>query len=277
MKSIFHTRDTRQRFAEYRERIHAVENLIGAGEVEASDDEVAQMTGLTGAQVRVVRQLMMSMKVLHWIQPNPRTPGIWRMLVFTPQLDREIDLEMERQMRGGLTPESLRKKRGTRKTRRLTVKSQERVAVTEDRLGFPIGAVSGPERPSPLAPLAGAGPDAPAALVMAAKQYRANGGNDSEQRKAAALVKELNEIGVSVPPELAEKAKPRKDDRLEAIALVLPYIEDIERQLVAAKDTLRTQGDYGTLRQTVERQRVQIQRLVAQRTSAAMGETPHRS
>jgi hypothetical protein len=158
-----------------------------------------------------------------------------------------------------------------------TRRSAERVAVAEDRLGFPVAAVAGPDRPEALrSSLVGSGPDAPAALVMAAKQYR-SGVFNADAKKAADLVAQLEDIGVTVPTELRQKAQPKKDERLEAIGLVLPFIEDLERRLVVATDSLRTQADYGTLRQTIDRQRQQIERLVAERTAEALGQRPSRA
>jgi len=269
----------RDRFETYLRRADAIVNLLTLGRpVQISDSEIAEMTGMTLAQVRIVREILIHIGAVTWeFRHGQIVAPTWHLRMSKDELYHALDLEMERQMRGGLSPESMRKKLGKR-TRKLTRRSQERVAVHEDRLGFAVGAVAGPEPVSPLRTfLKGSGPDAPAALVMAAKQYRATGGADSSVKKAAKLVEELEEIGVAVPPELRQRATVKKDDRLEAIGLVLPYIEDIERQLVVAKDQLRQMADYGSLKQTAARQKQQIERLVAERTAQAMGERPHRS
>lgn len=272
----------RRRFEMHRRRIHAVAGVLTLNrEVAASDVEIAQMVGMSDDRVAATRRLMLDMGVLKYRrEPNGRARGgyigMWTLLKDDAELFHAIDLEMERQMRGGLSSETQRRK-APKKTRRLTRQSQERVAVQEDRLGFAVGAVAGPEPISPLrTSLKGSGPDAPAALVMAAKQYR-HGRGDERVRKAQALVKELNDLGVSVPADLAEAATVKKDSRLEAVALVLPYIEDLERRLVVAQDQLRAQADYGTLKQINDRQKHQIERLVAERTQAALGERPQRA
>ena len=267
----------RERFDIHRARITAIASALTVGQdVTATDRELGDLIGVPHWHISAARRLMVHIGVLEFRQGGPNKPGHWRLLKDGPLLDHAIDLEMERQMRGGLSPEAVRRK-NTKKSRRLTRQSAERVAVMEDRLGFAVAAVAGPDRPEPLrTSLVGSGPNAPAALVLAAKQYR-HGLHDPKQRKAAELVKELTEIGVSVPPDLAAKAAPRKDDRLEAIALVLPYIEELERNLVQANDTLRAQADYGDLKQRVEKQRSQIERLIATRTADAMTERPHHS
>jgi hypothetical protein len=269
--------DARNRFVEYRRRITGIADYLGRGRVQVSDDDMGTFIDVTRSQVRVTRQLMVSMGVLAWEHKGDLRAPFWQMLKFGQDLQHQIHLEMERQMRGGLSPESLRKKAGPKRSRKLTPQSQERVAVTEDRLGFQVAAVSGPERPEALrSSLAGAGPNAPAALVMAAKQYRTGRGGEDVVR-AKKLLRELEEIGVAVPEELRKRATVQKDERLEAIGLVLPYIEELERRLVGAQDQLREQKDYGTLRQRVESQKHQIERLVAERTADALGQTPHRS
>lgn len=276
MRDIKPQDTARERFVGYRQRIAAVTSVLPVGiDTITNDSEMAELTGMTRGQINVTRNLMVRMGALQiWTVGGGPGRTHWKLMIDGADLDRAIDLEMERQMRGGLTPETERLKRNEARRHPPTRRSAEKVAVSEDRLGFATGAVAGPERPSPMAAVRGAGPDAPAALVMAAKQYR-RGAGDEQVAKAQQLVKQLNEMGVSVPPELAEKAAVRKDERLEAVVLVLPYIEALERKLVVANDQLREQADYGTLRQRVETQKHQIERLVADRTADALGARPH--
>ena len=268
----------RERFDIHRRRIWAIAQVLTLGQpVVATDAEIGQLTGMTQHITAIARRLMMDMGVLEHRTAGNMKAGSWKLLKADDELLHAIELEMERQMRGGLSPESARRKKSQgRRTRGVTRKSQERVAVTEDRLGFAVAAVSGPEPINPLRTvLKGSGPDAPGALVLAAKQYARDGGKSAEQRKAADLVKELNEIGVSVPPELAAKAAVRKDDRLEAIGLVLPYIEALEKRMKVLNEQLEQQADYGALRQKAEAQHRQIERLVAGRTADAMRADPN--
>lgn len=278
MSNLKGTRDTRSRFLEYRRRAHLVQSYVGVAS-QVGDLTLQELTGIPKGEIRTLRTLLVAIGAVEWEngQPGQLDSSTWRFLKIGAALDAALDLEMERQMRGGMSPESEAKKLRQLRRRPPTRRSVERVAVAEDRLGFAVAAVSGPERPEALrSSLVGTGPNAPAALVMAAKQY-ASGRDDDSVRKAKALVKELNDIGVPVPAELAARAVAKKDDRLEAVALVLPYVEDLERRLVRAEDQIREWKDYGNLRQTVERQRSQIERLVAERTREALSERPHRS
>jgi hypothetical protein len=268
----------RQRFDIHRRRIHAVATVLTRDRVvTATDEEIGQLVGMKRWNVTTTRRLMIAIGALEILRiPGQKMAG-WKLLLDDAELFHAIDLEMERQMRGGMSPESQRTHNTkSRKLRKLTPKSQEQAAVTEDRLGFAVAAVVGPEPINALrTSLKGSGPDAPGALVLAAKQYARDGGRSAEQRKAAQLVKELNEIGVSVPPDLAAKAAVRHDARLEAIGLVLPYVEALEQRLRAMELQLRDQADYGSLRQKVESQHRQIERLVAGRTAEAMRADPN--
>jgi hypothetical protein len=267
----------RERFDIHRRRVWAIAQVLTVGrQVLATDGEMGQLVGMKNHNVALTRRLMIAMRVLEYRPGGGHNPGAWKLLVADAELLNAIEMEQERQMRGGLAPEGVRTKAsGLKRTRKVTRQSQEQVAVHEDRLGLPVGAVVGPEPINPLrTSLKGEGPDAAGALVLAAKQYARKDGS-AEQRKAAQLVKELNEIGVSVPPDLAAKAVIRKDDRLEAIGLVLPYIEALEKKVYAQEAQLREQADYGSLRQKVEKQHQQIERLVAGRTAEAMRSDPN--
>ncbi len=276
LRAVQGKNNLRERFDEYRSRARQIDGLVGTGTM-TSDDEVAALIGITRSQVVVARHLLVGIDALEWRGGQGRAQNSWwKMLKTGPELDAALDMEMERQMRGGLSPETEVAQQHAAKRSPVTRQSAERPAVQSDRLGFAVGAVIGPDAPKPLVQPLTAAQNGPAALVFAAKQYR-DGVRSGDQQKALALVKELNDMGISVPPELAAKAAPKKDARLDAIALVLPYVEDIERRLVRAEDALRQQADYGTLRQTVDRQKHQIERLVAQRVGEALTERPNRT
>lgn len=267
----------RERFEVYRRNIHQLVDLLGTEPVETNAQEIANVLGVrSDTTVRVLRNLMIYIGALEWKGKRGGRTAVWHVIKTGQALETAINYEMERQMRGGLTPESMRKKQGTRWSRRLTARSAERVAVINDSLGLPVGAVVGPEAPKPLAQarLAGEGPNAPAALVLAAKQYCASGGISEEVRKAKKLVAELEEIGVPVPDELRLRSNVVRDERLDAIGLVLPYIETLERQVEAQGRQLREMADYGTLKQANAKQKAQIERLVAEKTAQALGERP---
>ncbi len=262
-----HEPTPRERFDEYRRRAFDIAQLLTLGQpVPATFATIADATGMSQSQAHEMKDLLVTVAAIDW-RRGLGGVGTWTLKMPTDQMFNALEMEMERQMRGGLTPSQLARKR---RVSGVTRQSAERVAVIEDRIGLPVGAVVGPEAPNVLQPLKGLGPDGPGALVMAAKQYR--GGVTEATRKAAQMVEDLSAMGVPVPAELRERAKPRTDDRLEAIRLVLPYIEALERRLVATEDQVKQMADYGSLKQTVDRQRTQIERMVADRTAASMRE-----
>lgn len=273
----------RGRFDIYRARIRAIANLLAKGQpVEATDSEIGTLVGLNRDETRITRQLMMYIGALGWStihrpqQQNWRAQH-WTLLLDGADLEKAIDYEMERQMRGGLSPVTERKKAGQVRRNPPNPRAAERVAVATDRLGLETGAIVGPEAPNPMRQVATVA-NAPEALIMAAKQYRARrAGSDEAVARAKALVAQLEEIGVPVPPELRSKASVAIDGRLETILEVLPYVERLERQLVGLQDQMRNQPKVTALQQTIDRQRSQIERLVAQRTQEALGEHPRRS
>jgi hypothetical protein len=271
--TTFHHQTARERFDVWRPLIRSIANVLTINvNIATSTREVAEMTGAPVSRIEGARRLMVFIGALE--VAHGRT-GRWRLLKDGADLDRAIDLEMERQMRGGLAPETIR---DHKKRRGVTRESAEQVAIIEDRIGLPVGAIVGRDRPQPVAQAAlrGDGSDAPGALVLAAKQYRDTQGVDDRTRKAQETVAALTELGVDVPDALLVAARPRTDDRLAAIALVLPYVEALERQVVALGDQLRSMADYGELKRYRESHRKQNERDVADRVAQAMREEARR-
>lgn len=261
----------RARMDEWRRRIALIEPLLTLNRVvELKDTEIAELTGLKAAEVASTRLLMKHVGAIHYESHRGSIAGSqWTLLKGGQDLQHALHLEMERQMRGGLAPETMRDKR-KKANRLVTRQSAEQPAVIEDRWQEPVGALIGPEPTNVMLPLKGLGPDAAGALVLAAKQYK--GGETDETRQARKVLLELHDLGVPAPEELAQKAVAQKDDRLEAITLVLPYIEGLERRLKALEAQLKEQGDYGTLKTIALRQKAQIERLVTEAAARSMKE-----
>ena len=265
------TLTARARMDEHRRRIALIEPLLSLNRpVNLKDTEVSELTGLSLGEVASARLLLKHVGALDYKADHQRSNGSqWMLLKSGQTLQHALHLEMERQMRGGLSPETLRDKR-KRANRIVTTQSAEQPAVIEDRWQEPVGAVIGPEPTNVMLPLKGLGPDAAGALVLAAKQYK--GGETDETRQARKILLELHDLGIPAPEELAQKAVAQKDDRLEAIALVLPYIDALERRAKAAQALLDEMKDYGTLKRINERQRQQIERMVAEGVARPMRE-----
>lgn len=106
-------------------------------------------------------------------------------------------------------------------------------------------AVAGPDAPKPLAALSSARkPDEAIALVAAARQYN-RGDRIAEQ--VTALQKAAETLGITIDPQVfAAGIKVEHDERLETVALLLPYIDSLEsriermgRQLSESRDKVR--------------------------------------
>lgn len=279
MASIKGERDVRKRFEVYRQRTRRMVALVRHPQGSTiSDKELGEIMGIPTGEVTVTRHLLMAIGVISW-SGGAGQPGVWWVMKSDAEIEQALDLEMERQMRGGQSPESqLHDRRRIRRNPPTRV-SAEKVAVETDRLGLPVGAVAGPDAPKPMHDLGliERSHREPEALVLSAKQYvAAKAGGDEKVARAQKLMAELEEIGVPVPEELRQAATVPKDDRLEVIALVLPYVEALERRVVALSDQLRDQPKITDLQQTVSKQRSQIERLVAERTQAALGERGRR-
>lgn len=266
--AAFNHGTARQRFDVWRPLIRQIANLLRLDEaVRTSADELAALTGQRRSTIDTAARLMIFMGALHHHGPN------WKLLKDGPDLDRAIDLEMERQMRGGFSPETIRDQH---KRKGVTRRSAEKVAVITDRHQEPVGAIVGPEPPKPLEVLKGSGSDAPAALVLAAKQYAKSGGRTPDHDKADEAIRALRELGVTPPTDLLMKATVEHDDRLESIGLVLPYVEALERQVHGLAEQLRQMSDYGELKQYKERHRKEHDAMVASNLAAAMREQARR-
>jgi hypothetical protein len=261
----------RARMDEWRRRIALIEPLLTLNRaVELKDAEIAELTGLKPAEVASSRLLLLHVGAIHYESHRGHIAGSqWTLLKAGQDLQHALHLEMERQMRGGLSPETMRDKR-KKANKIVTRRSAEQPAVIEDRWQEPVGALIGPEPTNVMLPLKGLGPDAAGALVLAAKQYK--GGETDETRQARKILLELHDLGIPAPEELAQKAVAQKDDRLEAISLVLPYIDGLERRLKALEAQLKEQGDYGTLKTIALRQKAQIERLVTEAAARSMKE-----
>ena len=98
----------------------------------------------------------------------------------------------------------------------------------EKRNGEPVAAIAGPDAASPFtAIMLGRKANDAKALVEAARQYR---DRDKKLRDSIeSLVATAKELGITVPiDDIQKMIVLEEDERLAAVALVLPYIEDLE-------------------------------------------------
>jgi hypothetical protein len=143
-------------------------------------------------------------------------------------------------------------------------REQVAVATRPATEGQELVAVAGPDAPNPFTALRGMRKDESKALIEASRQY-ANKGAFLEKKIA-----ELREEGF----EVAEGALTiKRDDRLEAVALAIPYVEALERenerllnQAGAGRTAIRELED---LRNNYARLKRAHENLIAQRASGA--------
>lgn len=123
-----------------------------------------------------------------------------------------------------------------------TAPNPEVVAIRTDEQDRPVEAVVGPDAPSPFEGLRALKRDEPAALVEAARQY--------EHRQDFVLERlvEIEKLGVTIDREKVMKAiKLDRDDELEGIVKVLPYVGELEARVNQSenwrKDVLALRGE----------------------------------
>lgn len=167
--------------------------------------------------------------------------------------------------------EAMIEKKTTRR-QRITEQQADVVAVRIEH-DEPVEAIVGPDSPNPfdvLRPYRRVVSE-PYALVEAARQYR------DRSTKMDGGIKDLldqaAELGLKVDEEALRAAiSPiERDDRLETIALVLPYIDQLEAataRLLGQVDGLKVQvTELNKLRMDVTALRSQNQRLIAKQVS----------
>jgi hypothetical protein len=122
------------------------------------------------------------------------------------------------------------------------IKPSTDLAVRVDR-DQPVEAIAGPDKPNPFAVLAPMRKDESYALVAAARQY--NQRDTKVNERIEGLLRQAKEFGLTVD-ETALRASItiQRDERLDTVSLVLPYIDLIESQLAnyqEQNERLRTQ------------------------------------
>jgi hypothetical protein len=144
----------------------------------------------------------------------------------------------------------------------------EQVTVADEPAteGEELVAVAGPERESPFTALRGMRKDESKALVEAARQY-ANKGKFLEDKIA-----ELRAEGF----EVAEGALTiKRDERLEAVALAVPYVESLERlneRLLGQAESGRTaHRELEDLRNNYTRLQRTHERMLAEKATTVSG------
>jgi len=130
-------------------------------------------------------------------------------------------------------------------------------------------AIAGPDAPSPfarLAPLRKA--DDAAALIAAARQYADR--EDKVQEHIAALAKTAKDLGIEIDEAvLAAGIKLPYDERLEAVGLVLPVINALEKKNERLQEQMTTLREKGAAHDQLvidnRRLRTRVETLVSDR------------
>lgn len=140
---------------------------------------------------------------------------------------------------------------------------EERVVVAT-RETEEVRAIAGPEHESAFEALRPMRKNEGAALIEAASQYK--------QRAVlvATKLKELEDIGVHIDPDLVVI---ERDTMLENVALVLPYVVELEHRCANYERVVKSLQDQvkgaTELRATVNKQKAQIDRLIAEKVARA--------
>jgi hypothetical protein len=109
------------------------------------------------------------------------------------------------------------------------IKPSTDLAVRVDR-DQPVEAIAGPDKPNPFAALAPLRKDESYALVEAARQY--NQRDTKVNERIEGLLRQAKEFGLTVDETaLRNSITIARDERLETVSLVLPYIGMVESQL----------------------------------------------
>lgn len=138
--------------------------------------------------------------------------------------------------------------------------------------GFAVEAISGPDRPTMLEALRDLRKDESYALVEAARQYLGRERNLGSGIET--LLAQASALGVKIDVESLRSAITiERDDRLESVSLVLPYIDLLERQVerlttanVEYRSKLKAHDDLARENKSL---RDQNTRLIAQRVAIA--------
>lgn len=105
----------------------------------------------------------------------------------------------------------------------------DRTAIRTER-DEPVEAIAGPDRPSPFLGLAGLRRDEEAALIEAARQYRNRA--STVESKIGEMEQLAKSVGATFDAELIRSAfRFDRDERLEAIGLVMSYIDRLETRV----------------------------------------------
>jgi hypothetical protein len=130
-------------------------------------------------------------------------------------------------------------------------------------------AIVGPDAPSSFAGLAPLRKNEAYALVEAARQYTQRG--TKMQEALAEFLHQAEELGLTVDDTKLQGSfgKAKKDERLESVGLVLPYITSLEQRVERLTTDLNAErarfAEFGQLKSTVASQRSHIERLIAER------------
>lgn len=128
---------------------------------------------------------------------------------------------------------------------------RHRVAVASPRDGGDLRATSGPEAPSPMDTLRPLRFNESAAQVEAARQYLAKVSFVDEQ------IAEFKSRGIRID---RSAFKIQRDSVLDAITLVLPYVNSLEKQIETLKKNLHAAGDISVVRKQLEETQIALKR-----------------
>lgn len=249
----------RQRFAKEDQLIKAMYTLLPVGKEQVcSAKDLADIAGLPGGVVSRYVKNFISIGILSrrlTVTPMQGKTAHWTLLM--EESDAEALLKRDQEQR--FEQAHVYKKRKPRKAK-----------VVETTV-----AIVGPDAPT----LAEAMPkavrdlrkDESGALIAATKQYVAR--KDTALGKLRELADTMTELGIKFDfAKAAGSMHFEEDERLETVALVLPYVEQLERvnEDLARKVTdMRPKvAKHDTLQADVDRLSQRVERLVSQQTAS---------
>lgn len=202
----------------------------------------------------------------HWTLMVPKDEAVARLI----QLDADEQAQARENYAQGFEKqrETRRKANGAEHTE---AKPVERLGITV-REGEPVEAIVGPEPPAPLADLRQYRKNESFALVEAARQYaerHTKVGSSIED-----LIAQAKAYGVTIDIDTVRQAVQfERDERLEDVGLVLPYVDELERA-VSRLTNERTElykkiADLNAAKVENTKLKAQVDRMIAQKVTAA--------
>lgn len=212
-----------KRFDTEAEVLRGLYDLMEPGkEEQIGSRSVSEALGIKQNQVDAAQRHFRQMGILsaRLEYPGGGRISYWKLEVSSK--GRALDMlatEHKRELLEGPWDANLAPKYRPRKVKEAPKEApSDGLALASDKSDDEVRAIAGPDAPSPFAVLAPLRKSESGALVAAAQQYR------DRHALLATKLKELREAGINVDEKAITLAR---DERLETIMLVLPYIEDL--------------------------------------------------